>query len=152
MRVAPRWRTIGLVALVVLVLLEAVLIPFPGAVPRLDPAALPEAYRWLRAAPPGTVALGVPMGDWVNVAASALHLRRTVNGWSSFEPSAVPRPGGRDGGVPGRTDAGPGPGLGADVVILVDRTWLTPARAARLAELAGGLRPERVFPTHVHTA
>lgn len=39
--------------------------------------------------------------------------------------------------------------MGADVVVLVDRTWLTPARAARLVEFGTGLRPERVFPTHV---
>ena len=149
MRVAPRWRTIGLLAILVLVLLESVLIPFPGAVPRLDPAALPETYRWLRAAPPGTVALGVPMGDWVNVAASALHLRRTVNGWSSFEPPRY-----RD--LAAAMEAFPDPrtlalvrGVGADVIILADRTWLTPARAARLVEFAGSIRPERVFPTHV---
>ncbi len=149
MRIAPRWRTMGLLALLVLVLLEAVLIPFPGAVPRLDPAALPEAYRWLRAAPPGTVALGVPMGDWANVAASALHLRRTVNGWSSFEPPRYRDLAAAMETFPDARTLALVRGVGADVVILVDRTWLTPARAARLVEFASGLRPERVFPTHV---
>jgi hypothetical protein len=143
----PR-RIVALGGLAVLLLAESVLVPFPGAVPRLDPAALPEAYRWLRAAPPGTVALGVPMGDWVNVAASALHLRRTVNGWSSFEPPRY-----KD--LVAAMEAFPDPrtlaliqGMGADVV-LIDRTWLTPARAARLAEAGRYLRPERLFPTHV---
>jgi hypothetical protein len=88
------------------------------------------------------------MGDWVNVAASALHLRPTVNGWSSFEPPRY-----RDLVV--AMEAFPDPRTlaliqrsGADVV-LVDRTWLTPARAARLAEPGTGLRPDHVFPTHV---
>jgi hypothetical protein len=147
-RLPRSWHAAALVALVVLILLEAVLVPFPGAVPRLDPAALPEAYRWLRGAPPDTVALGVPMGDWVNVAASALHLRRTVNGWSSFEPPRY-----RDLVVametfPDARTLALVQGMGATVV-LVDRAWLTPARAARLAEPDSGLRPERVFPTHV---
>jgi hypothetical protein len=144
---APR-RSAAVAALVALVVLEAVLVPFPGAAPRLNPADLPETYRWLRATPPGTVALGVPMGDWVNVAASALHLRRTVNGWSSFEPP-------RYGDLVAAMEAFPDPrtlalvrGLGTDVV-LIDRAWLTPARATRLAEPGTGLRPERVFPTHV---
>ncbi|MGH7357263.1 MAG: hypothetical protein ACREJR_00440 [Candidatus Rokuibacteriota bacterium] len=148
-RLASGWRTAGLVTLIALVLLEAVLIPFPGGVPRLDPADLPEAYRWLRTAPPGTVAVGVPMGDWVNVAASALHLRRTVNGWSSFDPPRY-----RDlvlamETFPDARTLALVRGLGADVVILVDRAWLTAARAAQMAALGAGLRPERVFPTHV---
>lgn len=147
-RMARPGRTAALVGLALLLLVESVLVPFPGAVPRLDPAALPEAYRWLRAAPPGTVALGVPMGDWVNVAASALHLRRTVNGWASFEPPRY-----RD--LVAAMEAFPDArtlalvrGVGAHVV-LVDRVWLTPDRAARLAEPGSGLHPERVFPTHV---
>jgi hypothetical protein len=144
---APRSRrTAVLLALVILVLFESILIPFPGAVPRLDPADLPEAYRWLRTAPPGTVALGVPVGDWVNVAASALHLRRTVNGWASFDPPRY-----RDLVVameafPDARTLALVQGTGANV-LLVDRAWLTPARSARLAE--SGLHPERVFPTHV---
>ena len=144
---APR-RTAAVVALAALVLLEAVLIPFPGAVPRLDPAALPEAYRWLRTAPAGTVALGVPMGDWVNVAASALHLRRTVNGWSSFEPPRYVDLVAAMEAFPDDRTLALVRGLGADV-LLIDRTWLTPARAGRLAEPGVGLRTERVFPTHV---
>jgi hypothetical protein len=89
------------------------------------------------------------MGDWVNVAASALHLRRTVNGWSSFEP---PRYGDLATAMDGFPDARTlalARSLGSDVVVLVDRAWITPARAARLAGIGGGLRPERVFPTHV---
>ena len=145
---ARPWRTAALVGLALLLLVEAVLVPFPGAVPRLDPAALPEAYRWLRAAPPGTVALGVPMGDWVNVAASALHLRRTVNGWASFEPPRYRDLAAAMEAFPDARTLALVRGLGADVV-LVDRAWLTPDRAARLAEPGSGLRPERVFPTHV---
>jgi hypothetical protein len=133
-------RALALSALGLLLLLEAVLVPFPGAVP--------DAYRWLRAAPAGSVALGVPMGDWVNVAASALHLRRTVNGWSSFEPPRY-----RDlvlamEAFPDARTLALVRGLGVDVV-LVDRAWLTTARAARLAAPGTGLRPDRVFPTHV---
>ena len=111
-RIALRWRTVGLLALLGLVLLEAVLIPFPGGVPRLDPAALPEAYRWLRAAPPGTVALGVPMGDWVQRrrvgVAPPPHHQRLVE----LRAAAVSRPGGCNGGIPRRADAGPDPGRG----------------------------------------
>jgi hypothetical protein len=144
----PR-RSAALVALVVLVLAEAVLLPFPGAAPRLDPAALPEAYRWLREAPPGTVALGVPVGDWVNVAASALHLRQTVNGWASFDPPRYPELVLAMNAFPDARTLALARGIGPELVVLVDRAWITPERAARLAAITQGLRPERVFPTHV---
>src|SRR5207249_241591 len=45
------------VGLLALILFESVLVPFPGAVPRLDPAALPEVYRWLGRQDPRTLAL-----------------------------------------------------------------------------------------------
>ena len=141
-------RRVALAGLALLLLAEAVLVPFPGAVPRLDPSALPEAYRWLRGAPPGTVALGIPMADWVNVAASAFHLRRTVNGWASFEPPRY-----RD--LVAAMEAFPDARTVALVrsagatVVLIDRAWLTPARTARLADPGSGLIPDRLFPTHL---
>ena len=85
-----RARTMVVGALALLLLAESVLVPFPGAVPRLDPAALPDVYRWLARTPPDTMALAISMGDWANVAASAFHLRRTVNGWASFLPPRYP--------------------------------------------------------------
>jgi hypothetical protein len=147
-RLPPPGRSAALVAFGVLVLLEAVLIPFPAAVPRMDPAALPEAYRWLRTAPPDTVALGIPMGNWVNVAASALHLRRTVNGWASFEPPRYRELVAAMESFPDVRTLTLVRGTGANV-LLIDRAWLTPDRAARLAEPGSGLRAERVFPAHV---
>jgi hypothetical protein len=145
---SPGLRACGVGLLVLLLLLESLLLPFPGGVPRLDPARLPDGYRWLAGTPPGTVALALPMGDWVNVAASAFHLRRTVNGWSSFTPPLY-------GDLVAAMERFPDPrslalvrGLRPDVV-LVDREWLTPERSAALAAPESGLRAERVFRSHV---
>jgi hypothetical protein len=145
-RPAARGAVVGL--LVTGILLESVAVPYPGARPRLDPASLPEVYRWLGAQPPRTLALGVPMGDWVNVAAGAFHLRPIVNGWSSFEPplyGALTRAMER---FPDERTLALIQGLGVDV-ILVDHEWLTAERRTALERFAATLRPERAFPTHL---
>lgn len=131
-----------------LVLLESALVPFPGAVPRLDRAHLPDGYRWLAGTPPGTVALALPMGDWVNVAASAFHLRRTVNGWSSFYPPRYPDLVTAMVGFPDARSLALVRAIRPDVV-LVDRAWLDPARAARLSDPASGLRLVATFRSHL---
>ena len=141
-----RWVVVA--ALVALLLVESVPVPYPGAVSRLDPAALPAVYRWLATQPPETIALGIPMGDWANIAAAAFHLRRTVNGWSSYLPphylalaDAMER-------FPDPRSLALAQGAGVDVV-LVDRAWLTPARTAALSAVPSLLRAERAFPTHM---
>ncbi len=146
--IGPPARRVVLGALVVLVLVESVTVPYPGAMPRLDPATLPDVYRWLARQDARTLALGIPMGDWVNVAAAAFHLRRTVNGWSSYEP---PHYGALTRAMelfPDARTLALVQGLGVDVV-LVDRAWLTPERLVALAAFRPALRPERAFPTHV---
>lgn len=142
---AARWLPAGLGALI---LLESVAVPFPGAVPRLEPRSVPAVYRWLARQDPRTVALGIPMGDWVNVAAAAFHLRPTVNGWSSYFPpryaelvEAMER-------FPDARTLALARGAGVDLV-LVDRAWVTLERAAALAAFPAVLRPERAFPTHL---
>jgi hypothetical protein len=143
----PR-RAVMVAAAGVLILAESVRVPFPGAVPRLDPGHLPPVYRWLATAPPSTVALGVPMGDWANVAAVAFHLRRTVNGWASWDPPRYAE-------LVTAMDGFPDPRTLALVrairpdVILVDRAWLVPERAARLARADSGLRFAGAFDTHL---
>jgi hypothetical protein len=141
-------RRLRVAILVTAIVAESALIPYPGAVPRLDPASVPEVYRWLGRQPPSTRALGVPMGDWVNIAAAAFHLRPTLNGWSSYEPphyaalaEAMER-------FPDRRSVALVQGAGVDVV-LVDRAWLTPARVTALGEFRSALRPERAFATHL---
>ncbi len=144
--VPRRWALAGLGALI---LVESIGAPFPGAVRRLDPAALPEVYRWLAARDARLTALELPMGDdWEKVGAAAFHLRRVVNGWSSYMPphyhalvaamAAFPDP---------RTLA-----LVASVrpdVLLVDLRRLDPVRAAALAAPGAGLRLERAFGDHL---
>jgi hypothetical protein len=148
-RVPPGWpRAIAVGSLALLLLFESVLVPFPGAVPRLDPAALPDVYRWLTRTPPDTVALAIPMGDWANVAASAFHLRRTVNGWASFLPPRYPELVAAMEGFPDRRSVALVRGLRPDVV-LVDRGWLTPERAAALDGPESGLGLERAFRGHL---
>jgi hypothetical protein len=145
----PRPARGGVAAgLIVLILSESVLLPFPGAVPRLDPATLPDVYRWLARQDPRTLALGLPMGDWVNVAAAAFHLRPTVNGWSSFEPPLYGALTRAMETFPDERTLALVQGLGVDV-ILIDRAWLTPARLTALAAFPSALRPEAVFPTHL---
>lgn len=146
-RLAGVRRRAAVPALGALILAESVLVPFPGAAPRLDPAGLPEVYRWLRDQPAGTVALGLPMGDWVNVAASAFHLRRTVNGWASFEPPRYRELAAAMAAFPDDRTLALARGAGTEV-LLVDRAWLGPGRAAALDERARELRLDRVFPTH----
>jgi hypothetical protein len=131
-----------------LVLLESVLLPFPGAVPRLDPAHLPDGYRWLAQTPPGTVALVLPMGDWVNVAASAFHLRRTVNGWASFYPPRYPELVAAMAGFPDARSMALVRAIRPDVV-LVDRAWLTPARGEPLSRPDSPLRFVAGFRSHL---
>jgi hypothetical protein len=147
-RVRPAARRGLVAALIALILLESVTVPYPGAFPRLDPATVPDVYRWLARDPPPTLALGIPMGDWVNVAAAAFHLRPTANGWSSFDPPLF-------GALSRAMDAFPDArslalarGLGTTVV-LVDRAWLNPERLAALGAFPAVLRPERAFPTHL---
>jgi hypothetical protein len=144
----PSQRPWLVAALAGLVLVESVAVPYPGTRHRLDPAAVPAVYRWLATQPPRTIALGIPLGDWVNIAAGTFHLRRTLNGWSSYLPphyaemaSAMER-------FPDARSLALAQGAGVDVV-LVDRAWLTPARVTALAGAAGVLRPDRVFPTHL---
>ena len=141
-------RGLALGAVGLAVLAESILIPFPGVVQRLDPKTLPEVYRWLKAQPSETVALGIPMGDWVNVAAAAFHLHRTVNGWASYDPPRYAE-------LVAAMSAFPDPrtlalvhGVRPDLA-LVDRQWMTPARALALSRPDSGLVLERVFPTHV---
>jgi len=141
-------RRVVVAGLAALVLIEAARVPFPGAEPRLDPAALPDVYRWLAQQPPRTVALGVPMGDWANVAASAFHLRRTVNGWSSFWPPRYPDLVEAMEAFPDERTVALIHGVRPDVV-LIDRQWLTPVRTAALAAPETGLCLERAFPTHL---
>lgn len=135
-------------ALVGLILAESMLVPYPGAVPRLDPATVPEVYRWVGRQDAGTVVLGVPMGDWANLAAAAFHLRPTVNGWSSYEPphyGALTRAMDR---FPDARTLALVQGLGVRVV-LVDRAWLSPERMAALDAARAALRLDRAFPTHL---
>ncbi len=147
-RLAVRGRALALGLLAALILVESVELPYSGAVPRLDPAALPAVYRWLERQEPKTVALGIPMGDWVNIAAAAFHLRRTVNGWSSYVPPHYPALVEAMDGFPDERTVALVEGLGVDVV-LIDREWLTPARAAHLARFQKTLTPERAFATHL---
>jgi hypothetical protein len=146
-RVPAGRRTLAMAGLALLVLAESVLVPFPGAVPRLDPARLPDGYRWLARTPPTTVALALPMGDWVNVAASAFHLRRTVNGWSSFLPPRYPELVAAMEGFPDPRSVALVRSLRPDVV-LVDRAWLTPERVRGL-EAGSGLGPVGGFRSHL---
>lgn len=147
-RARPAARRLLTAALLALILLESAVVPYPGAVPRLDPDTLPDVYRWLRRQDPHTLALGIPMGDWVNVAAAAFHLRPTVNGWSSFEPPLYAALTRAMEGFPDARTVALVRGLGVDVV-LIDRAWLTPERVAALAAFRSVLRPERTFPTHL---
>ena len=147
-RVRPGVRRWAPLAVGGLILLESVAVPFPGAVPRLDPRTVPAAYRWLATQDPRTVALGIPMGDWVNVAAAAFHLRPTVNGWSSYFPPRYAELVEAMDAFPDERTLALAQSAGTDVV-LVDRAWLTPARAAALAAFPSVLRPERAFPTHL---
>ncbi|MBI4013315.1 MAG: hypothetical protein HY359_13435 [Candidatus Rokubacteria bacterium] len=147
-RARPSARRLGVAALVVVILAESMLVPYPGAVPRLDPGSVPAVYRWLAQQEARTVALAIPMGDWVNVAAAAFHLRPTVNGWSSYFPprytelvKAMER-------FPDARTLALARGAGVELV-LVDREWITPERAAALAAFPAVLRPERAFPTHL---
>src|SRR5262249_49932227 len=129
----PRPARGGLAAgLIAGILIESAALPFAGAVPRLDPAALPEAYRWLGRPDPRTRALAIPMGDWVSVAAAAFRLRPTVNGWSSYEPPLYGELTQAMETFPDARTVALVQGLGVNV-ILIDRAWLTPARTAGLA-------------------
>ena len=143
-----RARTMVVGALALLLLVESVLVPFPGAVPRLDPAALPDVYRWLARTPPDTMALAIPMGDWANVAASAFHFRRTVNGWASFLPPRYPDLVAAMAGFPDRRSVALVRGVRPDVV-LVDRAWLSAERVAALAGPEWGLTPAHAFEGHL---
>jgi hypothetical protein len=144
----PRARGWLVAALLLLILAESVPVPYPGAVPRLDPARVPAVYRWLATQPPETIALGIPIGDWVNVAAAAFHLRRTLNGWSSYLPPHYPALVDAMARFPDARSLALARGAGVDLV-LVDRAWLGPGRAAALAAVSDVLRPERAFPTHL---
>ena len=142
-------RRVGVMAGTALVILaESVWVPFPGAVPRLDPARLPRVYRWLASAPPTTVALALPMGDWVNVAAVAFHLRRTVNGWASWDPPRYAELVAAMAAFPDARTLALVRAIRPDV-ILVDRAWLTGERSARLARADSGLRLDATFDTHL---
>jgi hypothetical protein len=144
----PARRPWLVAALVGLVLVESVAVPYPGTVYRLDPATVPAVYRWLATEPPRTIALGIPLADWVNIAAGAFHLRPMLNGWSSFLPPHYPELADAMERFPDARSLALAQGAGVDVV-LVDRAWLTPARVAALGSAAGVLRPERDFPTHL---
>jgi hypothetical protein len=147
-RCGPAARRALVAGLIALILLESVTVPYPGAAPRLDPATVPDVYRWLAREAAPTLALGIPMGDWVNVAAAAFHLRPTANGWASFEPphyGALTR---AMDSFPDDRSVALARGLGT-TVLLVDRAWLTPERLAALGAYRAVLRPERAFPTHL---
>jgi len=147
-RTAPATRPWLAGGLTAVALLESVAVPFPGAVPRLAPGSVPAVYRWLGQQDQRTLALGIPMGDWVNVAAAAFHLRPTVNGWSSYWPPRYPELVEAMERFPDERSLALVQGLGVDLV-LVDGAWLNPARAAALAGFPAVLRPERAFPTHL---
>ncbi|MBI2468742.1 MAG: hypothetical protein HYV62_13165, partial [Candidatus Rokubacteria bacterium] len=117
---------------------------------RLDPAALPEVYGWLAARDAGTVALELPMADdWDKVAAAAFHLRRTVNGWASYFPPHYEAFVAVMAAFPDARALALARGVRPDVV-LVERRWLDPARAATLAAAAdGGLRLEGAGGSHL---
>ena len=136
-------------ALGALVLLESLAVPFPGTVRRLEVAALPEVYRWLAREDPRTVALELPMGDdWEKVGAAAFHLRRTVNGWSSYTPPHYHALVAAMAGFPDARALALIRGVRPDVV-LVERRWLGPGREAALGAAESGLRLERAVGGHL---
>ncbi|MBI2468740.1 MAG: hypothetical protein HYV62_13155 [Candidatus Rokubacteria bacterium] len=148
-RFAPRGRGVAIAALGALVLLESLAVPFPGTVHRLEVAALPEVYRWLAREDPRTVALELPMGDdWEKVGAAAFHLRRTVNGWSSYTPPHYQALVAAMAGFPDARALALIRGVRPDVV-LVERRWLGPGREAALAAAESGIRLERVVGGHL---
>src|SRR4029450_3535091 len=87
-----RARPVAIAALVALILVESVPVPYPGAFPRLAPGTLPAVYRWLDGQAPDTIALGIPIGDWANIAAAAFPHRPVVNGWCSHISPPHPAP------------------------------------------------------------
>ena len=147
-RTPRRGRSLTVVGVALAVLAESVWVPFPGAVTRLDARALPQVYRWLGTQPSTTVALGVPMGDWVNVAGVAFHLRRVVNGWASYDPPRYAELVEAMRAFPDARTLTLIRGIRPDVV-LVDREWLTATREAALSRFGGDLHLERRFPTHL---
>lgn len=148
-RLGPRGRAFAVAGLGAVILLESVTVPFPGTVRRLDAAALPEVYRWLAMQDARTVALELPMGDdWEKVGAAAFHLRRTVNGWSSYTPPHYHALVAAMAGFPDARALALIRGLHPDVV-LVERRWLDPAREAALAAADSGLRLERTVGRHL---
>jgi len=145
---SPARRRLAVAALIGIALLEAVGAPFPGAVRRLDAAALPEVYRWLAEQPPSTVALELPMGDdWDKVAGAAFHLRPTVNGWASYLPPHYEALVAAMAAFPDTRTLALIRGLKPDVV-LVDQRWLDRTHEAALAA-SGALRLERVVGGHL---
>jgi hypothetical protein len=134
-RLTPARRGLAVVGLAGLVLVESVSVPFPGTARQLDAGALPEAYRWLAAEPPATLALELPMdADRQTLAGAAFHLRRTVNGWSSYAPPHYYAFVGAMAGFPDARSLTLIRGVRPDVV-LVDRARLG---RGRVAALAGG--------------
>jgi hypothetical protein len=148
-RLRPIRPRLVLAGLAVVILIESVCVPFPGAVRSLPATALPEVYRWLAEQDPRTVALELPMvGNQVKLMAAALHLRRTVNGWSSYMPPHYHALVRAMMSFPDDRTIALIQGLHPDVVI-VDRRWLDPARAEALAGRNRQLWLARAFDDHL---
>ncbi|MGH7320879.1 MAG: hypothetical protein ACRELA_14805, partial [Candidatus Rokuibacteriota bacterium] len=144
----PR-RRIAAGGLVGLILVESVVVPFPGALQRLDPAEIPEVYRWLAAQDARTLTIELPMQyDWKRVGIAAFHLRPTVNGFSSFMPPHYHGLATAMNAFPDARSVALLHGLRPDVV-LVDRRWLDLAREAALDQLDDTFKMERIIGDHV---
>jgi hypothetical protein len=135
-------------ALATLALLESIAVPFPGTVVRFDPRPLPEAYQWLEAQDPRTVMLGVPTHRGIDVWGPIFHLRRTVSGISSYMPPHYWTLVEAMRAFPDGRSIALAHGIRPDVIV-IHRGWLTPARAAVLADPGSGFRLEREFATHL---
>ncbi len=131
-----------------LALLESIAVPFPGTIVRFDPRPLPEAYEWLATQDPRTVMLGVPTHRGMDVWGPIFHLRRTVSGVSSYLPPHYRALVDAMQAFPDARSIALAHGIRPDVVI-IQRGWLTPARAAVLTDPNSGFRLEREFATHL---
>ncbi len=142
-RLRARWRPAALAGLAAVILLESVGVPFPGAVRRLDAAALPPVYGWLATQDARTVVLELPMDeDWEKVGAAAFHLRPTVNGWSSYLPPHYLALAAAMASFPDPRSLALIHAARPDVVV-VERRWLDAARAAAVAARPAALALER---------
>jgi hypothetical protein len=91
----------------------------------------------------------LPMGkDWDKLAGAARHLRRTVNGASSYAPPHYDELVAAMAGFPDPRSVALIRALRVDLV-LVDRRWLDPDRAAALGALDATFRLERSTAAHL---